>query len=226
MVLPLSLFNQWQLSVQWNNNMKIFNLNKNKKSGFTIIEALIAVFILSISVASMLGVNALSSSSAKYANNEITANYLLQEAVDSIRNSRDTIAFQRKNEALGGWDNFLKRYGYSVSDGTKSKCFTDSGCILDINNFDSDGSSNDDVAGCLQDGCQALSFDSSLSSPLFYFYMDDDPNPSIFTRKVNMSIDPANLDEVKITATVTWVNSYGAKPRSQKLETVLLNWQY
>lgn len=202
-------------------------ISKNNK-GFTIIEALIAIFILSISVASMLGVTAMSSSSSKYSNNEITANYLLQEAVDSIRNSRDTVAFQMDDEPNGGWNNFLKRYGYDVANGTKNKCFSSEGCYLEIEKFDAEGALNEDVQECSPEpeGCLFMSYNPSLESNSFYFYNTEDLNPSIFKRKVLMTIDPVNPDEVKIVATVSWKNNIGASERTQKLEVSLLNWQY
>lgn len=219
----LLLFSLWLHSVH-QNNMNTFNKQKNRNGGFTIIEALVAIFILSISVASMLGVTATSASYARYSNNEITANYLLQEAVDSVRNSRDTIAFQKKDEyAVEGdaWKAFLNRYGWN--NGTVlMKCFSSEGCILKIEEFDATNTSGNDVAICPSSGCPMINYDESLSSKLFYNYTTG--NESIFKRVVKMEL--VNPDEVKIVATVEWFNVSGVSTkRTQTLEINLLNWQ-
>lgn len=196
-------------------------MNKNirqKNKAFTIIEALVAILILSVSVAGMLGVTASSATSARYANNEITANYLLQEAIDSVRNSRDTIAFQMK-DTTGGWPAFLNRYGY----GALSKCFqtNGNGCVFKMDSFDASLLSGNDIVSCPNSGCQPFLYDSSASSQLFYQYSTG--TTSSFVRTVKMAVTPTNPDEVKVTATVDWMN--GSSPRSRSLEIYLLDWQ-
>jgi type II secretory pathway pseudopilin PulG len=192
-----------------------------KSKGFTIIEAMIAIFILSVSVVSMLGITATSASYARYANNEITANYLLQEAVDSIRNSRDTIAFQMKSDIInGGWDNFLKRYGYP-----NSKCFSASGCDLMIEHFNSKDLTGGDICVSGSINCTALNYHPDGGTNLYYnhsFVTGD--GDSIFTRKIIMKY--VRADEVKVTASISWQNMAGvSNTKTQTLETSLLNWQ-
>lgn len=202
---------------------------RNSNSGFTIVEALVAVFLLSVSVSSMLGVNAASSSTAKYANNEITANYLLQEAIDSIRNSRDTIAFQKING--GTWELFLNKYGYNTVTGDKTKCFSADGCTISVQNFDP--SLNNQVlnigeCNTLQSPQECPSFkyddsgvDSSGTLQPFYYYAEEG-EISNFKRTVKMDTT-SNPDEIKIIARVDWFNGESAK--FQTLESYLLNWQ-
>lgn len=190
--------------------MKLHNIKRN--SGFTIIEAIAAIFILTISVLAMLNLTASSSSSARYANNELTANYLLQEGIDSIRSSRDTIAFLRKNTG-GGWTAFKNRYGAAGG----SKCFSSGGCILMIEDFDASDTTGDDVVTCVS-SCEPLQYDNTAESSLFYKYSGG--VASSFVRKVNM-VDYG--DGIKITVTMNWLN--GTTPRSQSLTTYLYNWQ-
>lgn len=198
--------------------MNKYKIKKN--SGFTIVEAMVAIFLLTVSVSAMLGITASSAASARYANNEITANYLLQEAVDSIRNSRDTIAFQMKapNEVAGiAWKAFLNRYGLSGN----NKCFSTYGCNLQIEDFDAQGTtSNSDVVACLSSGCIPLKYDNEATK-LFYNYTYG--VDSEFKRKVNMK--EINNDEVEVTATVEWLNGDSTVKRIQTLTTYLLNWQ-
>lgn len=203
--------------------MDLYKIQKNKKNisaGFTIIEAMVAIFILTISVSAMLNVTASAAISARYSRNEITSNYLLQEAVDSVKNSRDTIAFQKKDLG-GGWNNFLIRYGYP-----NTKCFSSNGCDFKMDVFDPTNSLGLDILDCPSSGCPALSYNASGGSSLFYNHITGAGTvTSIFTRKVNMVISPLNPDEVKVTAVVTWKNEASATTKTQTLEISLLNWQ-
>jgi len=192
--------------------------------GFTIIEAMIAIFILTVSVSSMLGITAASSASARYANNEITANYLLQEAVDSIRNSRDTIAFQMTDgddSTNLEWDNFLKKYGYS----SNSYCFSTNGCDISIENFDptKNDSSYSDLVACNGDGgvCENLNYDDGMTK-VFYNHSGHGI-PSEFRRTIKMKM--ITVDELEITVIMEWSNGDNTIPRTQRLVSYLLNWQ-
>jgi len=194
--------------------------NHEYSKGFTIVEAMVAIFILSVSVATMLGITASSAATARYANNEITANYLLQEAVDSIRNSRDTMVFQNKRP----WTDFLSKYGY-----IGNKCFSTNGCILLIENFDpSDINSVDDVASCNGNGgvCPYLLYDDDPTNyKTFYNYTSSTGYESVFRRTVNMAVDNDNPDQLNITVKVEWYNGDESNKRSQSLTFYLLNWQ-
>lgn len=202
--------------------MNKYKIQKN--SGFTIVEAMVAIFILTVSVSSMLGITASSAASARYANNETTANYLLQEAVDSIRNSRDTIAFQMKtpNEVSGtAWTAFLNRYGL---DGNNLCFSTTEACYLDIENFDPADVNGGDVKKCdTASSCPYLDYDEN--NRVFYNYSPENniPPNSPFKRTVKMT--KINDDEVKVTATVEWLNGDATTTRIQTLTTYLLNWQ-
>lgn len=194
------------------------NTTPNLVSGFTIVEAMVAIFILTVSVSSMLAITASSASSARYANNELTANYLLQEAVDSIRNSRDTLAFKMKDDLKGDWSNFLKRYG---SNGN-NECFSPNGCYLEIDKFDPTDKNGRDIQKCNEkdNSCPYLKYDDTATN-LFYNYTSDVESP--FKRTVNMK--KINDDEVEVTAKVEWLNGDATVERTQTLTIYLLNWQ-
>lgn len=172
------------------------NLNKIKKNeGFTIVEAIIAVFILSISISAMLGLTASSINSARYANNEISANYLLQEAIDSIRNSRDTIVFQQGGSwllsFLGGYRNCF----YSMSP---------DGCNISTDSFNPASPTvckvSDDTA------CSSVEIGGDVSK---------------FKRQIKMV--QKSPDEVEITVEVEY--PYGTTTKTRSLKMNLLNWQ-
>ncbi len=213
--------------------MKIYNKQKNK--GFTLIETMIAVFILAITITGTLGIISTSLYSSRYANNEITANYLAQEVSDYIRNDRDTIAFQRMSDSSYGWTNFLNKYGFD----TLGTCFSTAGCeiepvssqsILDPSNIYQCNTVNTWETGTID--CRILNYDENATEKVFYTYQTPLSGyiPSNFKRKVNMSINatssPSSIgrtDELDIMVTVEWKN--GNLVRSKILRTSLLNWQ-
>ena len=191
------------------------NNNKQKNSGFTIVEALVAIFILTVSISALLNITASSATLARYSNNEITANYLLQEAIDSVRNSRDTIAFQQKaTYGVNSWTTFLTRY---------NNCLGGKTCYLKLESFNPSDITGSDVVACTGDGqCPFLNYDSSTNPQVFYTY---DSNGTTEKSNFNRQIKMLNIssDAVRVTATLVFKN--GTAIKTQSLETILLNWQ-
>ena len=191
--------------------MKIINkTKKNKrivtqKAGFTLIETMVAVFILAISVASLMTVVTRSLFAAKYARDEITADYLLQEVVDYIRNDRDTTIFWQNSD----WSSvFYSKY---------SNCATQNGCDFDVLNSIQSGVSTNIISCSDLKGCP-LYYDDSALDGSFYNH-DTKYTPTNFKRKI---IVTQNVDEIKVTATVSWMN--GNLPVSRSLSTTLMKW--
>ncbi len=186
---------------------------RNTSGGFTIVEAIVAIFILTVSIASMLSLTASSATSARYANNAITANFLLQEGIDSVRNSRDSIAFQQKDTG-GGWIQFLTRYGYP-----SLYCFSSSGCYLKIESYDPTNMTYNDIGSC-SGTCPYLIYNSADNATIFYSGNGTGVT-SNFRRTIKMT--KVSDDEVKVIVTVDWKN--GTSTKTQTLEESLLNWQ-
>ena len=183
-------------------------------SGFTIVEALFAIFILTFVIVGLMTVVSNSLFSARYARDEITANYLSQEVVDYIRNDRDTIVF------LGGgniedktWNGFVNKY---------ENCQSESGCYFNV--LDTMNNSGM-IKRCDIDGCPYLYYDADAKITPFYLEGDDDLDKTgktltKFIRKVKVTL---NNDEMIVTVTVSWKN--GSIPKERVLQTSLTNWQ-
>jgi type II secretory pathway pseudopilin PulG len=75
--------------------MKFF---KNKKSGFTLIEALVAVSILMIAIASPMYLTQKSLSTASLAKDQMVASFLAQDAIEAVKNIRDEISLRGEGE--------------------------------------------------------------------------------------------------------------------------------
>jgi len=208
--------------------MKIFNKQKNKGScfinlysnclkrnpryskGFTLIETMVAVFILTMALVALLGLTSKSLFSSRYARNEITTNYLLQESIDYIRNQRDSIAFFEDN-----WQGFLTKLGYP-----SGPCFSSDGCYFDVNsNSLNINYCNTTPTSGTTLRCPFLKYDESATSGSFYNYGTSGVT-SNFKRKVFLKLN--SEDELLVTVTVEWLN--GNLVRKRSLSTSFLNW--
>jgi len=105
------------------NLIKIFEGKKSQ--GFTLLEVIVAIFLITVGVIATYSLVAFSTSSMSYVSNKFTAAYLAQEGIELVRNIRDT--------------NWLEGSSIDWRDGLADFCFTgvcngDSnfGCIIDF----------------------------------------------------------------------------------------------
>jgi len=193
---------------------------QQRNKGFTLIETMIAVFVLTAALSGFFALIANSLFSARYARNEITANYLLQEAVDSIRNDRDTTAFQNNDPSTNtGWDTFLNKYrqgGCFTTFDSKNGCYFEPADPLSMpalcNVLPTFGSAN----------CPTFNYDENATNKDFYTYKNSGVR-SNFKRQIIMQVNPNRADELDVKVTLEWLN--GNLLRTQSLVISLLNWQ-
>lgn len=154
--------------------MKI--LTKDKR-GLTLIETLVAISVLMVAVSGALSLSYKSLSSASFAKDQITAYYLAQDGMESVKNLRD-------DQFLSGSGNWTTPFG---------PCGTNAGCTIDPINLD--------VAGCGTGGCDPLRFDDATG---LYSYNNPSLPQSIYARTIEISGNGAN--ERLVTVTVRWRN--------------------
>src|SRR3989344_8568930 len=86
--------------------MRFFIKKYDKLSGgFTLVEMLVAVSILSISVVTLLNVLGSGIRDTGFAKERLTAGYLAQEGIEYIRNMRDTYVLYSASPQ-SGWEGF------------------------------------------------------------------------------------------------------------------------
>lgn len=168
--------------------------------GFTLIETMVAIALLAVAIVAPVSLAARSLQSAYYARDQVTASYLAQEAIESVRAIRD--------------HNIMRiRQGSSVD-------------ILDGipigQDFVIDTRSNQTWTNC---ATLPLKTDGS-----FYGYGADPCNqgeagwtPARFSRVVRADFITGTTDEIRLTATVSWASGVFAG-RSFAISENLYRW--
>jgi len=81
-----------------------FILSKKKKQGFTMIEMIAAIFMVSVGIAAVFSLVIQSTSYVDLATYRLTAIYLAQEGVEVARNIRDSNILKMGRTGIGDWD--------------------------------------------------------------------------------------------------------------------------
>ncbi len=195
-------------------NGMINNIYKknNKMSGFTLVETMVAVLILTLTIVSLMTVVANSLFAARYARDEITSGYLLQEVIDFIRNDRDTSVFlQNAATTDAAWATFTSRYNVCKA--------STGGCYFDV--FGGGISTPTSCSGVTN--CRDLYYDAAAD--ITPYYVNDNTTTggkvrSGYQRKI---VVETTGDEMVITVTVFWKN--GGLSKSRTLVNTLMKWQ-
>lgn len=199
--------------------MKKHTLQSQK--GFTLVETLVAILILTMTVGALLTLAAGGFFSVRYARNQIVADALAQESLEYLRNSRDTAIAQ--GVPWGGWVESLTvdEDGNPQGYGSDRGCFSKNGCIVDPYTRLAK------LRECREE-CENILFYERIG---FYGYETEYPDPvagneayrTSFIRTVTAAFSEADPDnQVIITARLTWLNGTNSKTISQSM--ILTNW--
>ncbi len=177
---------------------------KIKNKGFTIIETLVAISILVIAVTGPLSLASRGLAYSQYAKDEVTAFYLANEALDVIRNIRDTNIRSGKP-----WLEIPSQTGSPIT--ILDKC-TGNGCYFDVwknppdlkNSFWDPGSDTK-LKNCTKDGLAIYGHTFSWSGISGCSDTDGTVSPTIFNRRIVIK-HPVNTftNEIKVDVIVEW----------------------
>ena len=180
----------------FNFQFSIFRSN----GGFTIIETLVAVSILVLAVTGPLSLAAKGLAYSQYAKDEITAFYLANEALDTVRNIRDSNLRSNKE--------WLELPGTSsgMSDSLLSRC--SSSCYFDVwkDPFDIKSNFWDDTDTKVK--VCSVGTKEYFGHRFGWDGLDECKDPTnisetIFSRKIRITqITP---DEIKVDVLVSWL---------------------
>jgi prepilin-type N-terminal cleavage/methylation domain-containing protein len=172
---------------------------KNQE-GFTILESIIAILILSLSISGAFSAVQQSLSQSIISKDEVKAFYLAQEAVEIIRNKRDANQIIKINTGSGDW-----------LDGIIGPSDCSLGGICKV-----DAKAADKIQSC-SSSCENLKQDT-LTFLYNYNPSGDDTN---FNREIQIeSISP---NEIAVIVRITWTKG-SLITRELKVKTLLFNW--
>ncbi len=176
-------------------------MKSQHKKGFTLLETLVALSILTSAVVGPLTLAFYSIRSAGLSQNQLTAFYLAQEAIEYVKNQRDNNVLQSNN-----WLQGLAPAG-SPGNGL---CRNNKGCTVDI--------PYDNIQICpSKKNCPKMRYSSDTG---FYHQNASLGVESPFDREINL--DYISSYEEKISVTITWKERFGT--RSFTLEENIFNW--
>ncbi len=193
-------------------------------AGFTLIETLVAIFILTLSIGALLSLAAGGFYSVRYSRNQIVANNLLQESIEYIRNSRDT-SFEQ--DIL--WDEWQINVLAVGTDGNptgnpSSGCLGTNGCYVDPY------TTGAKIKECQSGVCPFIYY---YPNNAFYGYegnpypfppiLGTPPFQTSFVRSIKIAPSGSSTDQLVVTSTISWLN--GTIQRSISQQTLITNWR-
>lgn len=193
-----------------------------KQKGFTLVETLVAVLILTLSIGALLSLAAGGFYSVKYARNQIVGNNLMQESLEYIRNSRDTA--MQKGMTWSDWQKTLQVGEDGITDaGAFGGCFSDQGCIVDPYNMKATvrqcGASCPPVLYYPDNSFYGYAIQNGSGYP---FTPVSAPYQTSFVRSINIT-SAGNPDQLQVDEVVTWFNGSSQKTITQSM--LITNWK-
>lgn len=163
--------------------------SKRPPQGFTLIETLLAVLILSMALAGPLTIASRSMQTALVAKDQTIAYYLAQDAVEYVRFARDTNTLKNTDWLAGSGGNSTDLSPCKSTGGTAA-------CYLD-----SLSQNPTRPIACEDSLCSLhkLYYDATNN----YFTYNTNATQTLFTRAISITA-PAGGTEASLVVTVTW----------------------
>ncbi len=194
-------------------------LKKEKRfkyqKGFTLLETMIAIFILTLAITGPIYISSLAIKASVESRDTVTAHYLAQEAIEVIRNNRDTNALNLNMTSSTNPNNWLDNITGVVS------CINNPGdtatiCKLEKNDND------EYIFTICTTICPKLTFDKN-GNDIIYGSVSSIDN-SKFTRTIYLQKVTDSNDEIIVNVKISW-NHKGANKQIIFKEN-LYNQQY
>lgn len=173
----------------------MINLIKNKKGGFTLVEALVGISIFSIALITLMVSLGDGIADTNYAKRKTTAIYLAQEGAETMRNLRDTYMLYN---AGTGWASFQTKLNNAGCMNANGCYFNDAG--LNYSN-PAQPITSLTMTAC-GSSCPTMLYDNSTGR---YNYTAG--SSSGFIRRIRATVVTAN--EIRISSTTFWPQGSG-----------------
>ena len=177
----------------------MINKKNTSQKGFTLIEVLVAVFILITAVVVPLTISSKGIFYSNVVRDQSVASYLAQEGMEAVRLLRDD-TFLQNNDATAAWDQFSNRF---------SDCTNESTCVMYLGDG---GITKIFLCG---DGCELYVNNDRYTQ-------EQDGIKSAFTRTVKTAL-LTNPNRMQVDVTVSWKTN--TLDRSITVTNYLMPWQ-
>ena len=179
------------------------NLKKTARQGFTLLETLVAVFILTLALTGPIYIASLAIRSSVESRDNVSAYYLAEEAIEVIRNNRDTASLQN-TVSTATWMTDLTGDVFctnAISAAAIVSCVMTRDVSTGAYAFEQ----------CTSSGCPPLSFNAN--SRVIYGGNASNSTDSKFTREIYIQTAPQDSSvtsladrEIEVVVVVTWVD--------------------
>lgn len=202
---------------------------KIKQNGFILMETIIAIFMLMMVFVAILSITGKTLLLTKNQNKTITAQYLLQEGIEFIRNNRDSAL-----NTGASWNDFTDETGGGVCSSSSTvgpsfvkslcQCISATGsktCSVDpfLNNItECPGNVCPEIAQMSNSTGRSIFCESNNGDCLSF----GDARVTDFKRSIKI-MPATSLNEVFVDVTVSWKNS-GGQSVEKTIKTSLFNW--
>ena len=200
------------------------NTITKSKAGFTVVESLVAITLLLLSIAGPMTLVVQGLRSAYYSSTQMTAFYLAQDAIEYVRNIRDTNNLAHRSDSSVSW---LKGLEVCTATTEGQPLATALKCQIDTTVVPTCGATGCTATGatnCAGGVCAYLKLDTTTAR-----YQYTTGNTSLYKREIQIVPLPsgvANGDgEAFVNVTVTWQASPFFPVKTIRLKTNLVNWQ-
>lgn len=182
--------------------------------GFTLVETLVAVLLLSLAIAGPLTIASKGLTATLVAKDQFTGFYLAQDAMEYVRFLRDSACLASGGGATGCPSNiWLSSMTACVSADGSASCY-----------FDSLGTNPDTPRACVG-ACPVMNYDTTNR---FFNYNGSMPlTPQNYIRTVSIKNDPSGStpDEALVTITVSWTDVAGVTRVPITIRESIFRWQ-
>jgi type II secretory pathway pseudopilin PulG len=202
------------------------NFTNKSLGGFTLIETIIAVFLFMLVLTAIVSISGRIILDTRSQNLNITAQYLLQDGMEYIRNNRDSAL-----NSGATWSEYTTSGLCTATVGTTNvtsicPCITSTyGCTVDP--------LYEEVTTCPAGGCPPIvQMKTGTYDPLFFctglgIGCLNSTNTMVkttsFVRTIKLNPPSGNPGEMYVDVTVSW-RDVGGVTRSKTLKSTLFNW--
>lgn len=182
-----------------NRNSSFLILNSRKAAGFSLLETLVALAVLTAAVTGPMSLATVSIRSASLAHNNIIASFLAEEGIELVRARRDATTYA----------DWLADVGV---------CTAVAPCVADA--F---ASAAEEIISPCSGACPKMKYDSTTGT----FSQAVTGNDAIFTRtiSVNTAAPFNSAREAQVTVTVSWKERFLPGDSEVVIENRLFNWK-